>query len=257
MMKPTFFKGVALGSVVSIVTLAAVSAYAGTGVGGVFNLGKSNTVNATTSLSGTTGGAQLNVVNKSSASNATGLNLNVQSGRPPLAVNSPTLVPNLNADLLDGRSSGQFQQRVTGACGNGIGIQSVNPQGTVNCAMAVVRPFVSYPTSYHAYFYAPTGLELFASCHDPQTELSISDVGSSGAVANWVYSVNGSTAVTAGGAVLQVHNGNAANFPFTSRIEGQWIFAESGYVVTVNAHGYDGGPNNCEFTGTVEIAPTS
>jgi hypothetical protein len=51
-MKLTFVKGVVLGAVTSMLTLAATAALAGTGVGAVFNLGKTNKVNATSTLTG-------------------------------------------------------------------------------------------------------------------------------------------------------------------------------------------------------------
>ena len=39
------------------------TALGGSGVGGIFNLGQTNTVNGTSSLTGTTGSAQLRVAN--------------------------------------------------------------------------------------------------------------------------------------------------------------------------------------------------
>jgi hypothetical protein len=66
-MKPTFFKGAALGAATSVLVLLAASALAGTGVGDVFNLGQTNSVDATSSLQGTlSGGAQLQVTNQGS-----------------------------------------------------------------------------------------------------------------------------------------------------------------------------------------------
>ena len=62
-MKPTFFKGVALGAAVSIFVLLAASALAGTGIGAVFNLGQTNTVNATSTLTGATANPELQVTN--------------------------------------------------------------------------------------------------------------------------------------------------------------------------------------------------
>ena len=62
---PAFFSGVVIGAVVSMVTLTASVALAGTGVGGIFNLGKTNSVNARTTLSGSTAGRQLQVSNSS------------------------------------------------------------------------------------------------------------------------------------------------------------------------------------------------
>lgn len=58
-----FWKGLLLGCVCSSLVLAVSTAIAGTGVGAVFNLGASNSVNATTALQGTTSGTQLAVVN--------------------------------------------------------------------------------------------------------------------------------------------------------------------------------------------------
>ena len=53
-MRKDLFKGVILGAVVSTVVMMTTSVLAGTGVGGVFNLGSSNSVNATTTLTGAT-----------------------------------------------------------------------------------------------------------------------------------------------------------------------------------------------------------
>lgn len=67
-MKPTFFKGVALGAVICFLMLAATAALGGTGVGDVFNLGEANTVDATSSLSGTVdNNPQLRIVNDGAA----------------------------------------------------------------------------------------------------------------------------------------------------------------------------------------------
>jgi hypothetical protein len=66
-MKPTFLKGVALGAATSVVVTAGTVALAGTGVGGLFNLGETNTVDQTSALLGTVaGGPQLQVINQGS-----------------------------------------------------------------------------------------------------------------------------------------------------------------------------------------------
>jgi hypothetical protein len=130
-MRGMFFRGVVLGSLTAVLVLGASAALAGTGIGGIFNLGQSNTVNATSSLSGSTAGAQLAVANTSTASGARGLSLN-SSGSvgtllahnstgpaaafqspasvAPFLVNSTGRVTNLNADLLDGIHSSGFVQ---------------------------------------------------------------------------------------------------------------------------------------------------
>jgi len=93
-------------AVVVALTLATASvAVAGSGVGGVFNLGKTNTVNAITKLVGSVTGASLVVDNNSTGTGATALDLQVEPGKTPMKVNSATKVANLNADTVDGKDS--------------------------------------------------------------------------------------------------------------------------------------------------------
>ena len=96
-------------AVVGVVTLLTASAaIAGSGVGGVFNLGNTNTVNAITNLVGSVPGASLVIDNNSTNSAATALNLQVEPGKTPMKVNSQTKVANLNADKLDGKNATQL-----------------------------------------------------------------------------------------------------------------------------------------------------
>ncbi len=74
----------------------------------MFNLGRTSTVNATSTLTGSTSGRMLQVTNTSTGTGATGIGIKVASGKAPLAVNSTTKVANLNADLLDGMDSTKF-----------------------------------------------------------------------------------------------------------------------------------------------------
>ena len=76
--------------------------------GDPFHLGKVNTINALTSLVGSVDNAMLKVDNNSTGTSATALNLQVEPGKAPMKVNSQTKVANLNADLLDGKDSGEF-----------------------------------------------------------------------------------------------------------------------------------------------------
>jgi hypothetical protein len=62
-MRRMFFNGVLLGSVTTTVVLIAATAFAGTGIGAVFNLGRTNTVNAMSTLTGSTAGRMLQVTN--------------------------------------------------------------------------------------------------------------------------------------------------------------------------------------------------
>jgi hypothetical protein len=72
-MKPSFYKGIVLGAAVSILVLVASTAVAGTGIGGIFNLGQSNTVDATSALSGASVGPQLQVTNSGTGTGAQGI----------------------------------------------------------------------------------------------------------------------------------------------------------------------------------------
>src|SRR6266508_3600802 len=148
-------KSLLAGAIGAALVVGASAAFAGSGVGGIFNLGEPNTVDGSTGLSGNTPGNQLYVANASPTNGAVradavggigvygrsqtgrgvygyhsgagaiagvqgdtsgtgagvlgrstgggpGLQAIVNSGVAPLAVNSPTKVPNLNADRLDG-----------------------------------------------------------------------------------------------------------------------------------------------------------
>jgi hypothetical protein len=89
------------------------AALAGTGVGATFNLGKTNTVNALSSLVGNVAGPALKVDNNSTALGGTALRLEVEPGKPPMSVNSTTEVQGLNVDSLDSRNSSEFLQEST------------------------------------------------------------------------------------------------------------------------------------------------
>jgi hypothetical protein len=96
-----------LGAATAILVLLAATAVAGTGVGGVFNLGQDNTVNKTSTLRNTSAftGPQLQVKNTAGGA---ALDLQVNAGKPPLTVNSDAKVAKLNADKLDGLDSSAF-----------------------------------------------------------------------------------------------------------------------------------------------------
>jgi len=107
-MKAKLAQGVVIGAVAAAMTFGASSAFAGTGIGAVLNLGRANAVNASTVLQGSTAGQQLRVANNSTATGATGIGIHTGLGKPPLVVDSKAKVSNLNADFLDGRDSSAF-----------------------------------------------------------------------------------------------------------------------------------------------------
>lgn len=132
----THLKTAIVAALVGATTATATAAVAGSGVGGIFNLGKTNAVNAPSALTGFTAGNQLAVANTSAAAasraiygygqNATAaanvlqnagggsaLSLLVNAGKAPFTTNSATKVANLNADQLDGLDQSSFL-RTTG-----------------------------------------------------------------------------------------------------------------------------------------------
>jgi hypothetical protein len=107
------------------------AALAGSGVGGVFNLGETNSVNATSALGGSTAGSELKVTNgtgvglygQTGSAGAVGIEGANTAGGPglqawvtgnsvaPLKVNSTHVVPNLhaaNSDALGGQAPGYY-----------------------------------------------------------------------------------------------------------------------------------------------------
>lgn len=104
---------VGLAVILALMVGLASAALAGTGVGATFNLGKTNTVNALSSLVGNVAGPALKVDNNSTGFGATALRLEVEPGKPPMSVNSTTEVQGLNVDSLDSRNSSEFLQEST------------------------------------------------------------------------------------------------------------------------------------------------
>jgi len=98
-MQLSFAKGLMAGAAGAAVVLAITAATNGTGIGAVFNLGQTNKVNATSTLTGKTNGPMLSVTN---SGHGTALNMHVTSGHAPFSVNSSTKVAHLNASLLGG-----------------------------------------------------------------------------------------------------------------------------------------------------------
>jgi hypothetical protein len=104
----------AAGAIVAVVALFGGTALAGTGVGGVFNLGQTNTVNAQSVLTGTSNAALFKVANTGAGTGSVGLNIQVPSGRAPFVTNGTGKVNNLQADKVDGQSADEIA-RVQGA----------------------------------------------------------------------------------------------------------------------------------------------
>jgi len=117
-----FLVGLAL---ILALTVGVIStAFAGTGLGARFDLGKTNTVNAVSKLVGSVAGPSLLIDNNSTNSAATALDLQVEAGKAPMKVNRTTKVANLNADKLDGLDASQL--------GGLSGVTQVEQQGVLD-----------------------------------------------------------------------------------------------------------------------------
>ena len=100
-------KSILIGVGTAVAVIAITGAASGSGVGAVFNLGETNTVNATSSLTGSTKHSMLSVTNKGSG---TALSLHVGKGKAPFSVSSSGRVANLNASMLGGLAASRFVQ---------------------------------------------------------------------------------------------------------------------------------------------------
>jgi len=155
-------------AVLALVLVPAV-ALAGTGVGAVFNLGKTNTVNAQSTLTGsaakllqvtnTSTGASSSAIGANSkgssgptikAGNTGGgpaLGLTVGAGKAPFTVNSTGKVTKLNADLVDGLDSTAFQH----AYNHTIVVSPVGSQSANGTALSSALNVISDNSSTNTY----------------------------------------------------------------------------------------------------------
>ena len=151
-------KGAVVGAITASIVLAASAATAGSVVGGVFNLGRSNAVNATSKLTGRTSKAELRVDN---TGNGPALALRASSGHAPLNVNNSVMVPNLNANFVGGKSASSFVDKCD--------------QGSIAAVAAFYAPAVPNDPAY----VTPTrfGGEGGFACNGSQPELTREGTG--------------------------------------------------------------------------------
>jgi hypothetical protein len=99
----------ALGVAVMLAVVLGVATTALGATGGNFILGKANSATTMSKLAASIARPTLQLVNKSTETAATALNLSVASGKAPLKVNaSAGTATNLSADKLDGKDSSEF-----------------------------------------------------------------------------------------------------------------------------------------------------
>jgi hypothetical protein len=224
-MRTRFLKGVVLVAIVSAATVVSTGALAGTGIGGVFNLGTTNTTNASTVLQGSTTGQQLRVVNNATTgTGVTGIGIHTAANEPPLAVDSTARVNNLNADLLDGQTSASF------VAGGGR-IVSARVAQAIPSANAVVLSVPSFGTLEASCQSTGFGV-LWRNRTSPSTPLDV-----------WLLEQGGITRFT-----TQATANTATNF--ASDVKGDEMFTEEvgrpGHTatITIAAHW---SPSGCIF----------
>jgi hypothetical protein len=102
-------KGVLLGAGLTTVLFLATAASATTrgAIREVLDLGRANSVNATTTLEG----SSPKTLQLQNSGPGPALGLHVQNGEPPIATNSDTEVQHLNSALVDGENASEFQQK--------------------------------------------------------------------------------------------------------------------------------------------------
>jgi hypothetical protein len=102
--------------------------------GGNFLLGKANGATTASKLTASIAGPALTLVNQSTDTAATALNISVASGKAPLKVNAAAgTATGLSADELDGQDSAAYQKRVNGSCPDGSSIRSIAADGSASC----------------------------------------------------------------------------------------------------------------------------
>jgi hypothetical protein len=136
---------VGIATMVAALLGAASMAFAGNGDPWI--LGQLNSATAITRLAGSGGvdGPMLVVTNNDSGSDDTALDLNVQSGEPPMTVNSQTKVTNLNADRLDGMNSTAFASYERTVIVSPVGTNAQNGQALLNALSSINDASASKP----------------------------------------------------------------------------------------------------------------
>jgi hypothetical protein len=136
---------VGIATMVAALLGAASMAFAGNGDPWI--LGQLNSATAITRLAGSGGvdGPMLVVTNNDSGSDDAALDLNVQSGEPPMTVNSQTKVTNLNADRLDGMNSTAFASYERTVIVSPVGTNAQNGQALLNALASIKDASASKP----------------------------------------------------------------------------------------------------------------
>jgi hypothetical protein len=136
-----------VGLATMVTALLGVASMAFAGNGDPWILGQLNSATAITRLAGGGGvdGPMLRVTNNDAGSDDTALDLNVQSGEPPMTVDSQTKVTNLNADRLDGMNSSAFAAYKRTVIVSSVGTNAQNGQALLDALASITDASASKP----------------------------------------------------------------------------------------------------------------
>jgi len=137
----------AVGLATMMAALLGMASMAFAGNGDPWILGQLNSATAITRLAGGGGvdGPMLGVTNNDTGSDDTALDLNVQSGEPPMTVNSQTRVTNLNADRLDGMNASAFAAYKRTVIVSPVGTNAQNGQALLDALASITDASASKP----------------------------------------------------------------------------------------------------------------
>jgi hypothetical protein len=127
----TFTKGALAGGVGAVAVMGATAAIAGTGVGGIFNLGQTNTVNGTSTLTGSEAAPGLAVTNPNTGAGATALSLSTAATKPNLSVSNSVQIAKLNSNYVQGYARSDLARVGLGASQTLFGVVTNGTQGSV------------------------------------------------------------------------------------------------------------------------------
>jgi hypothetical protein len=135
-MRGSFLKGAVVGFVCALLGGAAV-ALAGSGVGGVFNLGVSNSVDAKSTLSGASPSAQLQVTNTGSGSGAFGLGVTSKTDVATASFTNNSTGPGVQAQSAGAAKATVFAKNIGGGPAANFVVNSGVTPFTVNSSTKV------------------------------------------------------------------------------------------------------------------------
>jgi hypothetical protein len=105
--------------------------------------------------------------------------------------------------------------------------------------------------------FSPSSLRFHVDCRYGSTVVGFifENLGGDTATLNWMFSQGGTTSTVNAEGVAVAGSAQEGFALSGNRLEGQFIWAEPNYIVTVNLHVFDA-VTGCEYTGTATVGQT-